>query len=209
MKVVFVSPAATASRTGAAAANAPSNARRPSESPAAIATKMSKSATVSRKRRRLPQTIARSTPGAARAASANRRARRCASKIGRRRSLPDNPSRRTALRRFSSVFAPKPGRSRNRSPARASSKSATDATPNRSRSAKAVFGPKPVMRVNSTNSGGNSARNSSSLAIFPDSAYSLMREAVAPPMPSSSRNCGSVISAAGEANPSTMRAAAS
>jgi hypothetical protein len=103
--------------------------------------------------------------------------------IGVRFSLPATPSRSMALRMFSSVFSPMPGRSRSSLRSIAAARSSTLAIPSSSWSRTAVLGPTPGTLVRATNPGGNRARNSSSLAIDPVSTSSRILDAVLFPTP--------------------------
>ena len=104
-------------------------------------------------------------------------------RIGVRRSLPDQPSRSTARRRFSSVFRPNPGRFRIASVSKAAMRLSTESTPSALRSRTALLGPRPGTRTSSRNSGGYSSRSPSSLATLPVSTYSRILEAEDLPIP--------------------------
>ncbi len=198
-------PYPTTSRT----TGSPTNRRITSSGSPVDTTMTSTSPMVSRKRRRLPMGSTSVTPGTVRSAATTSVATRVASRIGVRRSLPRPPRRSRAVRMFSSVFGPRPGRPRSAWASRAVRRSATPWIPSSSRSITAVLGPMPGIRVSSTNSVGKRARSSSNFAIRPVSTSSRIRRAVLAPTPRRLSSSFSVISAAARSRVSTVRAAAS
>ncbi len=111
--------------------------------------------------------------------------------MGVRRSLPWSPKRSIALPIFSSDFAPRPGSSRSFCSAKAALRSSSVSTPRRSRNITTVLGPRPGMRVSSTNAGGYLARSCSSCSKVPVASISLILLAVLLPTPSSSTSSAS------------------
>ena len=147
---------------------------------------MSRSRTVSLRRRALPASETRSEAGCSRSSST------ASSSAGsaRPRSVRGGPEafflRPTDLRMFSSSFAPSPGSVRRRCSRAAVFSSASVVTPSSCQILRTVFGPSPGMWRNSTTSGGIVLRRLVSASISPLSTIWTILSWIVAPIPGSS-----------------------
>ena len=147
---------------------------------------MSRSRTVSLRRRALPASETRSAAGCSRSTSTT------ASSAGRAwpSSVRGGPVafflRPTDLSTLSSSFAPRPGSVRSRCERAASLSSASVVTPSSCQILRTVFGPSPGMFRNSTTSGGIVLRRFVSASISPVSTIWMILSWIVAPIPCSS-----------------------
>ena len=168
-------------------------------------TRMSRSPTVSRPRRKLPAMSARRTPGSACRYSSSASPYCAAAAREIRFSSPERTASSPAI--FFSIAAPNPGTVLRR-PARAARASpAIDRSPRVSTRARARMGPIPGTPRNSTAACGTSRRSSRSSLSEPVEAISAIFAARSSPIPASSRRRSCDSEAAGSGSSSITRAA--
>ena len=114
----------------------------------------------------------------------------------------------SALRIFSSDFAPSPARLRSRSPSAAVFSSSSVVTPSSFQIRAAVFGPSPGSRMKLTTSGGTAAFFRPSASISPVSTIWTIFSSIVLPIPGSSFALPSSASCATEPEVSRIRVAA-
>ena len=147
---------------------------------------MSRSRTVSLRRRALPASETRSAAGCSRSTSttASSAGSACPSKA--RGGPLAFFLRAVDLRMLSSVLAPRPGSVRSRSARAASFSSASVVTPSSCQILRTVFGPRPGMCRNSTTSGGIVLRRFESASISPVFTIWTILSWIVAPIPGSS-----------------------
>ena len=147
---------------------------------------MSRSRTVSLRRRALPASETRSAAGCSRRTSTTASSAGSAWPSSVRGSAETFFLRPAALSTASSVLAPSPGKVRSRWARAASFSSASVVTPSSCQIFRTVFGPSPGMCRNSTTSGGIVLRRFESASISPVSTIWTILSWIVAPIPGSS-----------------------